>query len=67
MTLAEKINDQIRDIADFPKPGIIFKDITPVLAHPKLVTEIVDWFVEKAKNDNIDVIVGVESRGFFLE
>lgn len=66
MTLAEKINDQIRDIVDFPKPGIVFKDITPILSHPKLVTEIVEWFVEKAKKDNIDVIVGVESRGFLF-
>ncbi|SMG23702.1 adenine phosphoribosyltransferase [Marivirga sericea] len=66
MTLTEKINAQIRDIADFPKPGIIFKDITPILSHPKLVTEIVDWFVEKARRDEIDVIVGVESRGFLF-
>jgi len=66
MTISEKINTQIRDIADFPKPGIVFKDITPILSHPKLVTEIVEWFVKKAKNDNIDVIVGVESRGFLF-
>jgi adenine phosphoribosyltransferase len=66
MTTAEKLNKAIRDIPDFPKPGIIFKDITPVLADPKLVREIVDWFVQKAKDDKIDVIVGVESRGFLF-
>jgi adenine phosphoribosyltransferase len=66
MTLTEKINAQIRDIKDFPKEGILFKDITPILSHPQLVTEIVDWFVEKAKKDNIDMIVGVESRGFLF-
>jgi adenine phosphoribosyltransferase len=66
MTLSDKINSQIRDIADFPKPGIIFKDITPILSHPKIVTEIVNWFVDKAQNDEIDVIVGVESRGFLF-
>ncbi len=66
MTIAEKLNLAIRDIPDFPKPGIIFKDITPVLADPKLVKELVDWFVDKAKKDKIDVIVGVESRGFLF-
>ena len=66
MTLSDKINAQVRDVPAFPKPGIIFKDITPVLSHPKLLTEIMDWFVEKAKYDEIDVIVGVESRGFLF-
>lgn len=66
MTLQEKIVAQIRDIEDFPKPGIVFKDITPVLAQPSLVTQIVDYFVDKAKSDSIDVIVGVESRGFLF-
>lgn len=64
--LAEKLNKAIRDIPDFPKPGIVFKDITPVLSNPALVKEIVDWFAQKAKADNIDVIVGVESRGFLF-
>lgn len=66
MKLEENIKNIIRDIPDFPKPGIIFKDITPILANPKLVGSIVDWFGEKAKKDQIDVIVGVESRGFLF-
>ncbi|GAA5041951.1 adenine phosphoribosyltransferase [Marivirga lumbricoides] len=66
MTVSEKLNQSIRDIPDFPKPGIIFKDITPVLSNPSLVKEIVDWFAEKAKEQDIDVIVGVESRGFLF-
>ncbi len=66
MTTAEKLNRAIRDIPNFPKPGIIFKDITPVLSDPLLVRAIVDWFVQKAKDDKIDVIVGVESRGFLF-
>ncbi|MFT6034659.1 MAG: adenine phosphoribosyltransferase [Marivirga sp.] len=66
MNLTEKIKDIVRDIPDFPKEGIIFKDITPILSSPKLVSEIVDWFVDKARKDQIDVIVGVESRGFFF-
>lgn len=66
MTLTEKVQEVIRDIKDFPKEGIVFKDITPILAEPQLVSEIVDWFVEKAKEDKVDVIVGVESRGFLF-
>jgi len=66
MTTAEKVTQVIRDIPDFPKEGIIFRDITPILAEPLLVSEIVEWFVKKAKQDNIDVIVGVESRGFLF-
>jgi adenine phosphoribosyltransferase len=66
MDLTDKIKDIVRDIPDFPKEGIIFKDITPILSSPTLVSEIVDWFVDKARKDQIDVIVGVESRGFFF-
>ena len=66
MTLSDKIEKIIRDVPDFPKPGIVFKDITPILAKPELVTEVVDWFVEKGKQDKVDVIVGVESRGFLF-
>ena len=66
MTLTEKVQKVIRDIPDFPKEGIVFKDITPILSEPDLVSEIVDWFVSKAKEDKVDVIVGVESRGFLF-
>jgi adenine phosphoribosyltransferase len=54
----------IRDIPDFPKPGIIFKDITPVLSHNKAFQEVIDLFVDWAGVRSPDVIVGVESRGF---
>jgi adenine phosphoribosyltransferase len=54
----------IRDIPDFPKPGIIFKDITPALQNPQALAEIVDKMAEYASSRNADVIVGIESRGF---
>ena len=54
----------IRDILDFPKPGIVFKDITPVLADAHAFQEVIDRFVEWALVRSPDVIVGVESRGF---
>lgn len=56
----------IRDIPDFPKPGIIFKDISPVLQHPAAVREIVTLLGEDAKEKGAEVIVGVESRGFIF-
>ncbi len=54
----------IRDIPDFPRPGINFKDITPVLANPDAMREVIDRFIEFAVLKRPDAIVGIESRGF---
>lgn len=64
--IEQQIKGAIRDIHDFPKPGIVFKDITPILKDPVLCEKIVDAFVEKLKGIRIDVIAGVESRGFLF-
>lgn len=64
--IAEQIKAVIRDIHDFPKPGIVFKDITPILKDPVLCQGIVDAFAEKLNGIKIDVIAGVESRGFLF-
>ena len=64
--IAEQIKAAIRDIPDFPKPGIIFKDITPILKDPKLCGQIADAFVEQLKDIHIDVVAGIESRGFLF-
>ncbi|MCX6359317.1 MAG: adenine phosphoribosyltransferase [Armatimonadetes bacterium] len=61
--LAESL---IRDVPDFPKPGIVFKDITPVLASPAAMREVTDRFEAFAAEVRPDVIAGVESRGFVL-
>ena len=61
--LAESL---IRDVPDFPRPGIMFKDITPVLQHPAAMTEVVDRMAEKARLVQPDLIVGIESRGFIF-
>ncbi|MHB0999485.1 MAG: adenine phosphoribosyltransferase [Armatimonadota bacterium] len=58
--------DLIRDIPDFPKPGIIFKDITPVLQNPEAFAEVIDGLAEYADKVQPDLIVGVESRGFIF-
>ncbi|MGN0002284.1 MAG: adenine phosphoribosyltransferase [Sphingobacterium composti] len=64
--LENKLKNVIRDIPDFPQPGIIFKDITPILKDAQLCTEIVDAFAEEVRDYNIDVIAGIESRGFLF-
>ena len=56
----------VRDIPDFPKSGILFKDITPVLASAAAFQEIIDRFVEQAEALAPDIIAGIESRGFLF-
>jgi len=62
----EIIKDQLRTVIDFPKPGIHFKDISPILKDPTLVRYIVNDIVNHIKNDNIDIVVGLDARGFIL-
>jgi adenine phosphoribosyltransferase len=56
----------IRDIADFPKPGIQFKDITPLLASPEGTKICLQLLLNTLKDKNITKVVGIESRGFFF-
>jgi adenine phosphoribosyltransferase len=58
--------DLIRDVPDFPKPGILFKDITPVLEHPAAFRQVCELLSEDARRRGADVIVGIESRGFLF-
>ncbi len=62
----EQIKDLIRDVPDFPEPGIVFKDITPVLADPIAFSTIVDLIVVHFGRGNVDKVVGIEARGFIL-
>ncbi len=62
----ETITAAIRDVVDFPKEGIVYKDITPLLKDPKIFQEITDLFTEKYKNEKVDYVIGVESRGFIF-
>jgi adenine phosphoribosyltransferase len=56
----------IRDVPDFPKPGILFKDITPLLADPRAFHVVLDSLAERFIGDHIDAVVGVEARGFIF-
>jgi adenine phosphoribosyltransferase len=62
--IADKLAQTIRDVPDFPKPGIMFKDITPVLADPELSAEVSKAFYEYWKDLDVQGVVGIESRGF---
>jgi adenine phosphoribosyltransferase len=61
-----EIRDAIRDIPDFPKPGIIFKDITPILKDPRLFGRTLDIFKERYGGGGITAIAAIESRGFIF-
>lgn len=64
MELRDLLDSRIRDIPDWPKPGIVFKDITPLLADPDAFGALVDAFV--AQCAGVDKVVGIEARGFIL-
>ncbi len=61
---ASRVSACIRDIPDFPIPGVLFKDITPVLQDPAAFRDAIDLVAELFPPDSFDVIVGLESRGF---
>ena len=56
----------VRDVPDFPKKGIVFKDITPVLSDPVLFRASIDLFLERCRGLTIDKIVGIDARGFLF-
>ena len=64
--ISQKIDLAIREVPNFPEPGINFKDITTLLLNPQLSSEIVDAFIEGLQGTKVDAIVGVESRGFLF-
>lgn len=66
MTLLLELQRTIRDVPDFPKPGILFKDITPVLMNAGLFARTLDALAEPWKGGQIDAIVAIESRGFLF-
>jgi len=66
MTLGEEIKPLLRDVPDFPKPGILFKDITPLLNDPLARRKVVKAVADHFSTENIDALVGVEARGFIF-
>ena len=66
LTRQQYLSNLLRDVPDFPRPGILFKDITPLLANPQAVQTVVYEIVEHFKIRQIDAVAAVEARGFFF-
>ena len=62
----EQIRSAIRTIPDFPQPGILFRDITPVLADAELFRQVIDLLAEKTVNFGAEKVVGIDARGFLF-
>lgn len=62
----DKLRAAVRDVPDFPKPGIVFKDITPILGSGELFRASIDVFLEQCRGKEIDKIVGIDARGFLF-
>jgi len=63
---AEDLKKLIRDIPDFPKPGITFKDITPLLSNPAALSMAVEYLTQPYRAAGVDLVIGAESRGFIF-
>src|ERR1700757_4450299 len=64
--IMDRLRAGVRDVPDFPKKGIVFKDITPVLNDPALFRASIDLFLERCRGLTIDKIVGIDARGFLF-
>lgn len=65
--IEQQLKAVIRDVPNFPKEGIVFKDITPIMMNPTLSNEMLDHLVELYKDKGLTKIAGIESRGFYLD
>lgn len=66
MQLTDSLKTLIRDVPDFPKPGIVFKDITPLLEEPKIVKEVVRALAKCYDGKRVDAVAAIEARGFLF-
>jgi adenine phosphoribosyltransferase len=66
MSIQERLKTSIRDVADFPKPGILFKDISTIMLDAELSQDVLNHLVETYKDAQLDAIAGIESRGFLF-
>ena len=65
MTLVEKLNNIITNVPDFPKEGVLFKDISPIFLYPEVYKEVINRFVKETKG-KVDIVCGIESRGYLF-
>ena len=62
----QTLANAVRDVPDFPKPGILFKDITPVLADPALLSATIDGMIAASGITQVDKVIGIDARGFIF-
>jgi adenine phosphoribosyltransferase len=63
---SELLRSRVRDVPDFPKAGVVFKDITPLLADPVTLSRVIDEIVVELGRGTVDKVVGIEARGFIV-
>ena len=66
LSLADDVKARLRDVPDFPRPGIVFKDITPLLADPVLFGRVINAMAAPFRGQHVTKVIGVEARGFIL-
>ncbi len=66
MSIKQLLDSNIRDIPDFPKKGIMFKDITPIMQNPQVVTSAIKEIIKEVRGWDIQAVAGIESRGFLF-
>ncbi|HYH96773.1 adenine phosphoribosyltransferase [Hyalangium sp.] len=66
LSLAHDVKARLRDVQDFPRPGIVFKDITPLLADPVLFGRVINAMAAPFRGQHVTKVIGVEARGFIL-
>jgi len=66
LSLSDEVKARLRDVQDFPRPGIVFKDITPLLADPVLFGRVINAMAAPFRGQHITKVIGVEARGFIL-
>lgn len=66
MTIEEKLKAIIRDVPDFPKPGILFKDISTIMLNPEISKEVLNHLKEHYADEQVEAVAGIESRGFLF-
>jgi adenine phosphoribosyltransferase len=64
--LEARVRAEIRDVPDFPRPGVLFRDLTPILAHPELFQEVVAHLARASQEMEVDRVAGIEARGFLF-
>jgi adenine phosphoribosyltransferase len=66
LSLSDEVKARLRDVQDFPRPGIVFKDITPLLADPLLFGRVINAMAAPFRGQHVTKVIGVEARGFIL-